>query len=74
MLDHHLLKKFEFNEDYPSNETTTTKHFNVEENTKGNGPFEALVEVGLMKIITSNVRVCGALIMFWMLRFGHYPL
>ncbi len=41
----HLLKKFELDEDYPSNEMVTNEHFNVEEGTKGNGPFRALIEV-----------------------------
>ncbi len=41
----HLLKKFELDEDYPSNEMVTNGHFNVEEGTKGNGPFRALIEV-----------------------------
>jgi hypothetical protein len=39
----------------------TNEHFNVEEGTKGNGPFMALIEMGLMKTTTSNVKVCGAL-------------
>jgi hypothetical protein len=54
------LKKFEFNEDYPSNETNTCEHFNVEEGIEGNGPFRAFIEVGLMKTTTGNVIVCGA--------------
>jgi large subunit ribosomal protein L5e len=58
LLAHHSLKKFELDEDYLGNETATGEHFNVEE---GNGPFRAFIEVGLMKITTSNVKVCGAL-------------
>jgi hypothetical protein len=57
---HHLLK-FELDEDHPSNEMATNEHFNVEEGTKGNGPFKALIEMGLMKTTTNNVKVCGAL-------------
>jgi hypothetical protein len=74
MLAHHLLKKFELDEDYFSNETTICEHFNVEEGTKGNGPFTAFIDVGLMKLTTNNVKVCGALMVHWMLRFGHSPL
>jgi len=68
------LKKFELDEDYLGNETTTGEHLNVEEGTEGNGSFRALIKVGLMKITTNNVKVCGALLMHWMLKFGHSPL
>jgi hypothetical protein len=53
------LKKFELNENYHGNETTTGKHLNVEEGIKGNGLFMVFIEVGLMKVIIGNVRVCG---------------
>jgi hypothetical protein len=53
---------------------TTCEHFNVEEGIECNGPFRALIDMGLMKIKTCNVKVCGALIVHWMLKFGHSTL
>ncbi len=74
LLAHCLLKKFELDEDYLGNETTTSEHFNVEEGIEENRSFRALIKVGLMKITTNNVKVYGALLMHWMLKFGHSPL
>jgi hypothetical protein len=67
------LKKFELDDDYLGNETSTSEHFNVEVGTKG-GLFRVFIEVDLMKIIIGNVRICGAVTVHWMFKFGHSPL
>ncbi len=56
------------------NEMIISEHFNVEEGIEGNGLFKALIEMGLMKITIGNVKVCGAITVHWMPRFGHSPL
>jgi len=55
------LKKIELDENYLGNEMIINEHFNVEEGTQGNGPFRAFIKVGLMKITTSNAKICGVL-------------
>jgi len=52
------------------NEMAIGEHFNVKEGTKGNGPFRGPIGVGLMKTTIGNVKVCGALMVFWMPKFG----